>query len=174
MQRGIGDGDADHGVGEQLVVPVVEAAALAPCGELGFGHALVQRALLFGGQGLGLRAFLAVEHALAAVGVHAAADGVEQAPLPHDHREVFAHLGDHRRVGVSHEVVVAFHGLRAAHHFGGHEVLVGVEDHVLEFRRELAVIPAHEVLPLFDVETVVEPTALSAGSAPLSASRRRW
>lgn len=156
MQRGVGDGDADHGAGEQLVVPVVEAAALAPCGELGFGHALVQRALLFGGQGLGLRAFLAVEHALAAVGVHAAADGVEQAPLPHDHREVFAHLGDHRRVGVSHEVVVVFHGLRAAHHFGGHEVLVGVEDHVLEFRRELAVIPAHEVLPLFDVETVVE------------------
>ena len=41
MQRGIGDGDADHGVSEQLVVPVVEAAALAPCGELGFGHALV-------------------------------------------------------------------------------------------------------------------------------------
>ena len=39
MQRGIGDGDADHGVSEQLVVPVVEAAALAPCGELGFGHA---------------------------------------------------------------------------------------------------------------------------------------
>ena len=93
---------------------------------------------------------------MAAVGVHAAADGVEQAPLPHDHREVFAHLGDHRRVGVSHEVVVAFHGLRAAHHFGGHEVLVGVEDHVLEFRREPAIIPAHEVFPLFDVETVVE------------------
>lgn len=156
MQRGVGDGDADHGVGEQLVVPVVEAAALAPCGELGFGHALVQRALLFGGQGLGLRAFLAVEHALAAVGVHAAADGVEQAPLPHDHREVFAHLGDHRRVGVPHEVVVAFHGLRAAHHFGGHEVLVGVEDHVLEFRRKPAIGPAHEVLPLLDVEAVVE------------------
>ena len=93
---------------------------------------------------------------MAAVGVHTAADGVEQAPLPHNHREVFAHLGDHRRVGVPHEVVVAFHGLRAAHHFGGHEVLVGVEDHVLEFRRKPAIGPAHEVLPLLDVEAVVE------------------
>ena len=33
---------------------------------------------------------------------------------------------------------------------------MGVENHVLEFRRQLAVITAHEVLPLPDVETVVE------------------
>ncbi len=33
---------------------------------------------------------------------------------------------------------------------------MGVEDYVDEFRSELAVIPAHEVLPLLDVETVVE------------------
>lgn len=135
---------------------------------------LVQRALLFGGQGLGLRAFLAVEYALAAVGVHAAADGVEQAPLPHDHREVFAHLGDHRRVGVPHEVVVAFHGLRAAHHFGGHEVLVGVEDHVLEFRRKLPSDPRMKSFHCSMSKPSWNTTALSVGSAPLSASRRRW
>ena len=93
---------------------------------------------------------------MAAVGVHTAADGVEQAPLPHNHREVFAHLGDHRRIGIPHEVVVALRCLRATHRFGGHEVLVGIEDHVLKLGRELAVGAAHEVFPLFDVETVVE------------------
>ena len=90
------------------------------------------------------------------MGVHTAADGVEQAPLPHNHREVFAHLGDHRRIGIPHEVVVALRCLRATHRFGGHEVLVGIEDHVLKLGRELAVGAAHEVFPLFDVETVVE------------------
>ncbi len=33
---------------------------------------------------------------------------------------------------------------------------MGIEDHVLKLGRELAVGAAHEVLPLFDVETVVE------------------
>ena len=34
--------------------------------------------------------------------------------------------------------------------------MVGIKDHVLKLGRELAVGAAHEVLPLFDVETVVE------------------
>ena len=93
---------------------------------------MVERTLFFGTERFRLRTFLAVEHALAAVGVHTTADRVEQAPLAHNHREVFAHFGDHRSVRVAHEIVVAFHGLRATHHFRGHQVLVGVEDHVFE------------------------------------------
>ena len=151
------------GVGEQLVVPVVLAGALAPGVELGGGDALVQVALLLRAQGFGGRALLAVEHGLPAMGVHAATGGVEQAPFADDDRHVLADFGDHRRIGITHELVVPFGGLRAAGDLGHHQVLVGVQDHVLQLE------VGEELLPLVDVEAVVEDHGLVLRQAALAA-----
>ena len=108
-----------------------------------------------------------VQHALSAMGIHTAANRVEQAPFAYDHREVFAHFGDHRHIRVLDEIVIAFHGLRATHHFGSHQILMGVKNHVFEFRRKPTVFATHEILPLIDVETVMEHHGLACRQCTL-------